>query len=121
MRIAVAGFIHETNTFVKKKTQYKEFEMSDSWPSISRGEKLISIFKNQNLAISGFLLESKKYNVEIIPILRCSASPSGYVEKLTFDKITNEIINTLKINFPLDGVFIDLHGAMVAEHITDAD
>jgi microcystin degradation protein MlrC len=38
-----------------------------------------------------------------------------------FERISNEMIQRLKSALPVDGVYLDLHGAMVAEHVDDGE
>jgi microcystin degradation protein MlrC len=33
-RIAIAGFQHETNTFVSAPTTLEQFQVADSWPEM---------------------------------------------------------------------------------------
>ena len=41
MRIAIAGFQHETNTFVETLTDLPDFEQADSWPELLLGEDAV--------------------------------------------------------------------------------
>ena len=36
MRIAIAGFQHETNTFAPSKATYADFERGGGWPALQR-------------------------------------------------------------------------------------
>ena len=36
-RIAVGGFLHETNTFVPTKATYDDFVHGGGWPAMARG------------------------------------------------------------------------------------
>ena len=81
IKIAVAGFHHETNTFAKKKTYYKDFKQADSWPKILKGKEFFTYFKNINIPMSGFIDSALQDGSEIIPLLWCSAPPSGKVTK----------------------------------------
>ena len=55
IRIAIAGFQHETNTFGLTRAAYRDFETADSWPGMLRGEAVISGTRGINLPIAGFV------------------------------------------------------------------
>ena len=57
MKIAVAGFHHETNTFAKKKTYYKDFKQADSWPKILKGKER-KLFETSKIKLD--ILKSEK-------------------------------------------------------------
>ena len=40
MRIAVAGFQHETNTFAPMRAGYEDFLKADAWPGLTRGQDI---------------------------------------------------------------------------------
>ena len=121
-RIAIAGFQHETNTFGVTKAGMREFEVADSWPSLLMGSEVISGTAGINLPIAGFA-ETARENpaIELVPILWCAAEPSAHVTQAAFDKITDMLIEGLRAAGPLDGVYLDLHGAMVSEDFEDGE
>ena len=55
MRIAVGGFMHETNTFVAAPTTWDDFVRAGPWPSVTEGDKILSTFRGLNLATAQFL------------------------------------------------------------------
>ena len=80
MRIAIAGFQHETNSFSPTLAQLKDFEMDDSWPGLMRGDEVIQRTRGINLPVAGFILAAEADpGVDLIPILWTSAEPSGPV------------------------------------------
>ena len=50
-----------------------------------------------------------------------AASPSGPVTEDAFERISALILHGLQAAMPLDGVYLDLHGAMVTEHLDDGE
>ena len=42
MRIAVGGFMHETNTFAPTKATSEKFERADSWPGLQTGPSVLT-------------------------------------------------------------------------------
>lgn len=120
-KIAVAGLIHETNTFTPTPTTYADFDLFGSSPPILRGEKILSAFRDEGCSMGGILDALRRADVEIIPLLWCAAQPGGIVDGETFERLLGEIINALKAAGPVDAVILDLHGAMVVEDIEDAE
>jgi microcystin degradation protein MlrC len=119
-RIAVGGFQHETNTFAPLKATYRDFEMADGWPGLTEGSAILSAFEGINLPIAGFLGRAGTQHT-IVPLLWCSASPSAQVEREAYEQITTRLLSLIKSAGSLDGIYLDLHGAMVTEHLEDGE
>lgn len=121
-RIAIIGFQHETNSFSPTPATLSDFEMDDSWPGLMRGQQVIDRTRGINLPVAGFVLAAEADpTVDLIPILWTSAEPSGPVTDHAFDTIANEIIAGLIAAAPLDGLFLDLHGAMITDSHDDGE
>jgi microcystin degradation protein MlrC len=60
-------------------------------------------------------------DVEWIPLVHARALPGGAVERAFYDSIKTEILERLRAAVPVDGVFLDIHGAMSAVGMTDAE
>jgi microcystin degradation protein MlrC len=56
-----------------------------------------------------------------VPLCWCSAPPSSYVERDAYEKVAGWIVEDLRSQGPFDAVYLDLHGAMVAEHVEDGE
>ncbi|WP_409996786.1 M81 family metallopeptidase [Leisingera aquaemixtae] len=120
-RIAIAGFQHETNCFGTTKAGLAEFEMADSWPAMLHGDAVIAETRGMNLPIAGFASAAEEAGMELAPILWCAAEPSAHVTDHAFDTISGMILDGLRAAGPLDGIFLDLHGAMVSESHPDGE
>ena len=68
-------------------------------------------------AIAGFLEAARAARHDIVPLLWCSASPSAHVERDAYERIAGRLLSLIKNAGPLDGLYLDLHGAMVTEHL----
>ena len=121
MRIAVAGFEHETNTFAPLRADYEAFAQPKNYPGLITGEAMIAGLKGLNLPCSGAIEVLKAAGAEIVPILWCMATPSAHVTADAFDRITSQIVDGLVAAGPLDGILLELHGAMVAENADDGE
>ena len=120
-RVAVGGFMHETNTFAPSMADMTAFEHGGGWPGLARGDGLIEATRNVNMGICGFVGEAEARGWQLLPALWCAASPSAHVERQTYESIAEEIVTQIAAARPLDGVYLDLHGAMVAEHLDDGE
>lgn len=121
MRIAVGGFQHETNTFAPTKADYNAFAQADSWPALQKDEKLLDAFRGMNIPLGGFIDAAEKSGHVLLPLAWCHATPSAHVTQDAFERITSLIIDRLKASGPVDAVYLDLHGAMVCEHLDDGE
>jgi microcystin degradation protein MlrC len=121
MRIAVGGFQHETNTFAPLKATMADFEAPDAWPGLVRGGALFDAVHGINLPAAGFIGAARAAGHSLVPLTWCSASPSGPVTEDAFERISAFMLDDLRDARTLDAVYLDLHGAAVAEHLDDAD
>ncbi|MEM9059516.1 MAG: M81 family metallopeptidase [Pseudomonadota bacterium] len=119
-RIAIAGFQHETNTFAPVATGFADFEDGGGWPGLTRGADVLTTFRGLNIPLSGFLSAAEP-KAELVPILWTSAEPAAQVSRDAFDRITGMILDGITAAGPLDGIYLDLHGAMVTENHDDGE
>ncbi|WP_371096273.1 M81 family metallopeptidase [Streptomyces sanglieri] len=119
MRILVAGFQHETNTFAATPATYESFLNGEGFPSLRRGERLHEL-TGVNLAIGGFLTAMADSGAELLPVIWAAACPSGRVTRDAYERIGGEILDAARTTRP-DAVYLDLHGAMVTEHCDDGE
>lgn len=117
MRIAIAEFKQETNTFVPFTTTVKTFE--DQY--LHRGDDMLTAFGNARLEVPGALDACREAGATPLPLLATMAMASGTVERASFDMLMNEILERLRAVLPVDGVFLALHGAMILEDEPDAE
>lgn len=129
MRIAIGGFQHETNTFSSKTTGWQDFAEADTWPGLQQGQALLDEMTPaagtvpRNIPIAGFIgaaVQAADSSQTLVPVLWCTAGPSGKVERDVFERIAGMLAAGIAQSRP-DAVYLDLHGAMAAEHIDDAD
>lgn len=121
--IAIGGFQHETNSFAPVGATYEDFVKADGWPPLARGQTMFSEIDGVHLPITGaydFLKNEKQ--VKCLPLLWCSATPCAHVSEHAFETIADMFIEDLKnIKNNLHGVYLDLHGAMICEHLQDGE
>jgi microcystin degradation protein MlrC len=115
-RIAIAGFMHESNTFNPLRTDRAAFVAQ----CLTFGPALLDEWKEAHHEVGGFLEAAGTLGFEPVPIVMAWAIPSGPVTAEVFDEVTGRLLEELKRQRP-DGLLLALHGAMVAESHLDAD
>jgi microcystin degradation protein MlrC len=120
-RIAVGGFLHETNTFAPTKATYDDFVHGGGWPAMAQGADVLKTMRNINVGLAGFVEQAEAHGWDIVPTISCGASPSAHVTRDAFERIVKVMVEGIKAAGPLDAVYLDLHGAMVTEHFDDGE
>ncbi len=120
-RIAVGGFQHETNTFAPQRATWDDFARADAWPGYLRGAELFDAVAGYNIPIAGAVATLRSLGHELVPLSWCSAPPSSYVDEDAYERVVAGLLEDLAAAGPLDGLYLDLHGAMVAAHLEDGE
>jgi microcystin degradation protein MlrC len=120
-RIAVGGFLHETNTFAPTKATYDDFVHGGGWPSMAKGSDVLKVMRGINAGLAGFTAEARNDGWDLVPTIACGATPSAHVTKDAYERIVKVMVDGIRAAGPLDGVYLDLHGAMVTEHLDDGE
>lgn len=120
-RIAVGGFLHETNTFAPTKAAYDGFLHGGGWPPMAQGLAVLEKIRDINVGLAGFIAEAEPRGWELVPTIWCAASPSAHVREDAYERIAKVIVDGIAAAGPFDGVYLDLHGAMVTEHLDDGE
>jgi microcystin degradation protein MlrC len=116
MRIAIAGFMHESNTFNPLPTDRAAFTAQ----SLTFGPAMLDEWRDAHHEVGGFIEAARSEGFEPIAVGMGWATPSGPVTDDMFDDMTAKLIEAIKRQ-PGDGLLLALHGAMVAESHLDAD
>jgi microcystin degradation protein MlrC len=120
-RIAVGGFLHETNTFAPTKASYDDFVHGGGWPSMAQGADIPKVMRHINVGLAGFIEQAETRGWELVPTIACAASPCAHVTKDAYERIVKVLVDGIKAAGTLDAVYLDLHGAMVTEHLDDGE
>jgi microcystin degradation protein MlrC len=121
MKIAVGGFQHETNSFAKALTTYADFERTDGWPGLSRGETIFDVMSGRNIPAAGFIQEALAKRHALVPLVWAQAQPGSFVTVEAFERVSAMMIEELTAAGPVDAVYLDLHGAMVTQAHEDGE
>jgi microcystin degradation protein MlrC len=118
-KILIAGFQHETNTFAPSPATYESFVRGEGHPPMARGDAVLAI-RDVNLPIGGFIQASERQGHTLLPVIWTAASPSAQVTEDAYERIVGEIVAAAGEG-GFDAIYLDLHGAMVAQHVDDGE
>jgi len=122
MRIAIGGISHETSSFATTPTTWESFR---SGFGMYRGQEILARFRGSNICAGGFLDGAEKHHFEVVPLLWTFAYPSGLIVRADYERLKGEFLERLaqaeSEGGAVDGVLLDMHGAMVVEGIDDGD
>ena len=88
MRIAVGGFMHETNTFVAAPTAWDDFARTGPWPGATEGPEIPSVFRGLNLGIAHAIEKAERAGHEVVPLAWAGAVPGGRVTDDAFERMS---------------------------------
>ncbi len=106
-RIAVGGIHIESSTFTPYRSAADDF-------TVRRAADLLAFYP--------FLRQFD--NIEFIPLTTARALPGGVVSRAFYDSWQSEFLELLKVAIaeaPVDGILLDIHGAMSVEGSADAE
>src|SRR5204862_543603 len=92
MRVAVAGFMHESNTFNPLRTDRAAFAAQ----SLLFGDDLLREWRDAHHEVGGFLESAQALGFEPVPLLMAWATPAGPVAADVFDEITGRLVDGLR-------------------------
>ncbi len=110
-RVTMASLMHETHSFVPDKTTLRDFRTL-------RGQELWQE-EHDTSCLSGGLLVARERNWHVLPVISMVASPSGVV----VDEVVEhwwqafESIVAREGVAGIDGIWLNMHGAMVSKSL----
>jgi microcystin degradation protein MlrC len=117
MRIFVAGFATETNTFSPIFADMDSFRASLYAPPGQHPEM-------PTLCTAPLTIARRRSKAEgwtLIEGTTAFADPAGFVSRAAYETLRDTILAELKVAMPVDGVLLCLHGAMVAVGADDPE
>ena len=119
IRIATAGFQHESNTFSPVPASL------DLWRRAGILEDAAAIraeYASSQSTLAGFFAAAAEDpQVELVPLFFTRLMPMGAITAQATDFIFGRIIAAIRDNGPWDAVLLPLHGAAVSDTWPDAD
>ena len=118
MRLLLAMFKHETNTFSPVPTPFERFFNGRSQPL--QGDDALVAYRGTGSGLGGFIEVAERHGAEIVVPVAAEAWPSGPLDDDAFDRIGKLILDEVKRG-GFDGILLDLHGAMVTRSYEDGE
>ena len=113
--IAVGGISHESNSFNPAVTALADFGRR------TLTEAGLKEAASGHDILAGVVEGARQFGLELYPTISAGATPKGPVTDEALDVLTGELVKKLKAAPRLDGVILNLHGAMVAERYPHGD
>jgi len=117
VRVFLAMLSHETNTFSNIPTDRRQFEARN----LHYGGEMLEVFRNTGTCLGGMIDVAERSGVTLLSSVAAAASPAGRVTTEIYAHLKERILADLRAAAPLDGVLLDLHGAMVPEGLDDGE
>lgn len=118
IRIATAGFLHESNTFSTIPASLALWERA----GILEGDAIRREYAQAQSTLSGFLaLEQEDPLVQVVPLVFGRLTPMGAITQQAIEHLMQRIVGAIRDNGPWDGVLLPQHGAAVSVPFLDAD
>jgi microcystin degradation protein MlrC len=111
MKILIARFNHETNTFSPVPTPLEAF-------APAYGEAAYRLNLGMRTAMAAFIDLAVQANATVVTPVSATANPSGTLHAQAYAEITGRIVRAAP---GCDAILLDLHGAMVAENSADGE
>jgi len=73
-RIAVGGFLHETNTFAPTRARYDDFLHGGGWPRMTVGSDVLKVMRRINVGLAGFIEAAEAQRWEPVPTIFAAAT-----------------------------------------------
>ncbi|MBI3303035.1 MAG: M81 family metallopeptidase [Deltaproteobacteria bacterium] len=115
MRVAVGGYLVAMNTFATQGMGLERFQQATL-----TGDALLKAGQGDS-AISGFLGGARERHWEVVPLQFVFPGIGGKATQEAHEWAKETFLTMLGKAGPVDGVFLQLHGTAVAEHIDDCE
>jgi microcystin degradation protein MlrC len=118
IRIATAGFQHESNTFSTIPASLALWQRT----GIREGDAIRDEFATSQATMAGYLaLEQEDPQVQIVPLVFTHLMPTGHITSEAIEHLLQRVVAAICDNGPWDGILLPQHGAAVSTPYLDAD
>jgi microcystin degradation protein MlrC len=117
VRLFLAMLSHETNTFSNVPTDRVQFEARH----LHYGGEIVETFRGTGTCLGGMIAAAERLGARLVPSVAAAASPAGRVTRDIYTHVKDRMLADLRAAGPVDGVLLDLHGAMVPEGLDDGE
>jgi microcystin degradation protein MlrC len=118
MRLLLAMFKHETNTFSPVPTPFERFFNGRSVALC--GDDALTAYRGTGSGLGGFIEVAERHGAEMVVPVAAEAWPSGPLDDDAYERICKHILDEVKRG-GFDGILLDLHGAMVTRSYDDGE
>jgi microcystin degradation protein MlrC len=114
-RVLLAGLLHETHTFLRHPTVLSDFK-------VRRGEEMLAA-EGDASPLDGMLEVGREAQWDLIPVIDMRAAPTGTIadEVIEHFWIAFEAAALRELPRGVDGICLNLHGAMVSQTMLDVE
>jgi microcystin degradation protein MlrC len=116
VKIVIGQIMQESHSFTTIPCSWKQFEAG----YIHRGDAIVTQMEAARVEVAGAIEVARQHQTAFVPLLACSAVSSGHILQSIFESLLNELLDRLRAELPVAGVFLALHGAMASEYDDDA-
>lgn len=113
-RVGIVSLWQETNTYSVRPTTLKDFADFE----LLQGEAIAAQHRGMKSVIGG-MLDANGF--EVVPIFSAGAWPAGPADRDTLAVLFGRLERELLAAGRLDGILLNLHGAMVCEGVDDVE
>jgi len=113
----LAMLSHETNTFSNVPTDRAQFEARD----LRYGGEIVETYRGTGTCLGGMIAAAERLGAALVPSVAAAASPAGRVTRDIYEHVKQRMLAELSAAGRVDGVLLDLHGAMVPEGVDDGE
>lgn len=116
--VAMAGFMHESNSFNPAKTTMADYGIEEPKPGDT---ETLARWGRSSTEIAGYMAGAREAGIELYPTLHANATPKGPLTDECYNTIFARLLAKLKAAPKLDGLLLALHGAMVVDSYPHGD
>ena len=116
--VAIAGFMHESNSFNPAKTTMADYAIEEPKPGDS---EILARWERSSTEVAGYIVGAREAGIDIYPTLHANATPKGPLTDECYNTIFARLLTKLKAAPKLDGLLLALHGAMVVDSYPHGD
>jgi microcystin degradation protein MlrC len=110
-RVGVASIIQETNTFSANQSTMQDFELQGIWLRAD----VVTQSQGMNIEVAGSLERLRTHGFEAVPLMRAWAMSGGVFLDAELMKMKALLKREILSAGTLDGLILNLHGALVSE------
>ncbi len=114
LRIAIGGFGAESNSLNLEMTGNDSVEIIES-------DSMLISQREKPTVLGGFINALSTAGIEIVPLFRAFWTDGRVVQEKSYQRFKAQFLDLVSQAGRLDGILLDLHGAMVTEQLEDPE